>query len=365
MPGRRALARGMLFALGTSWGVLSAAAIARADEPALRVRGLGAWNDALDALRRDLGSEGRVLHLQVLSGGERVPCARYRLAPDEATAQAFGMGACDPATSETALVLVHRAALFDARFHVPAPRTLSLAVTTTATVVASGGPEGGSAVHCTIGVQPYLDDLLHGTRVLLTPEHYALRAGTASVSVSPAPGGWTLGTTERASVHLAYEVVDLATGAVVLRQETTLACGTEARGGEASRAAPEPPRAEPAPAPAERFVECRWGVDRPRRGRPTCADNPVLPTIGLGVVATAFTSLSSYFFYKAAHGNKDFLWPGIAVTVYGSAQFLTYTGYGLYLVARPRERLPVASLPVVPSVTVSSRGATFALTHAF
>jgi hypothetical protein len=91
-----------------------------------------------------------------------------------------------------------------------------------------------------VAVRPYLDDALHGTRVMLTPARYALRPGSASVSVSPEPGGWSLSTTERATFRIRYEVVDRATGEVVLREDTALSCGPDAPPVTAGR-----PRASP------------------------------------------------------------------------------------------------------------------------
>jgi len=78
-PPPLALAAALLTAL------LAATRAAHADDLTLRTRELDGWNDTLAALRLDLGSEGRVLHLQVLDGGARVPCGRYRLTLDEAT----------------------------------------------------------------------------------------------------------------------------------------------------------------------------------------------------------------------------------------------------------------------------------------
>jgi hypothetical protein len=162
----------------------------------------------------------------VLLQGAPVPCERYRLELDEAARSAFRAGRCDALTQETPLVLEHRAALFDEGFHVPRPRPVSITAVMSAEVVAGGSPQGGSAVHCSMAVQPYLDDLLHGTRVLLTPDRYALRPGSSSVTVSPDPTGWSFSTRERATVHIQYEVVDRASGDVVLRQDTTLVCGS-------------------------------------------------------------------------------------------------------------------------------------------
>ena len=238
-------ARTALLPLGVAACILVASA-ARADDLTLATRELGSWSDALAALRGDTASEGRTIHIAVRARGSVVACGGYRLELDEAARAAFRPAGCDAATSDTALVLARRAALFDESFDVPRPRTLSIKAVLEVTARGGGGPEGGSAVRCSVAVQPYLEDRLHGTRVMLTPEHYTLRPGSASVSVSPSLDGWSLSTTERATFRIRYEVVQRTTGESVLRQDLTVGCGPETRAEP-----PAPPPAPPPPSPSK------------------------------------------------------------------------------------------------------------------
>jgi hypothetical protein len=358
--------RAMTVATGAAAALVFSASSAHADDLVVRTRELGAWGDALDALRRDLGSEGRVLHIQVRAGEGRVPCARYDLVLDDDARRALRLGACDVSSGETAITLQDRSALFDESFHVPRPRPIALTAVLKTTIVAIGSPEGGMAVHCTMGVQPYLDDLLHGTRVLLTPEHYELRPDTTRVSVSPAPGGWTLDTTSRVSIHLAYEVVDRATGTVVLRQDTTLVCGEE-KPPEAPSIAPPMPTPPPlpplptlplAPAPvAPRGIECRWGIHHSKRGGKSCNESPVAHVATWGTIALVTTAASSYCLNRALHGNAKGESVCAGVGGFYAAAFWAITAPGLYYLLRPREYLP--------TVGVLDHGAALGLSGAF
>lgn len=259
---------------GVLVGILLALPSARAEGPEIVTREHGGWGEALAALRGDLGSEGRAIHIGVRAGGKKVGCDHYRLDLDDAAQGAFQVGVCDRGTEETTLKLAHRAALFDHRTHVPSPRTLSLraVVTYEGAAVGDGGPQGGSAVRCSWAVRPYLDDQEHGTRVLLTPEHYALRSASAWVSATPDGSGWNLAVSEAATFHLEYEVVDRATGGVVLRQALDMRCGDAGPTSEA-------PRKETGPAEQKAVVEppVRYDLRRSelsstsaRRGRAPC-----------------------------------------------------------------------------------------------
>jgi hypothetical protein len=53
--------------------------------------------------------------------------------------------------------------------------------------------------------------------------------------VSPDPGGWSLQTSERATVRVTYEVLERATGDVVLRQDVTILCGAPPAAPEVSQ----------------------------------------------------------------------------------------------------------------------------------
>jgi hypothetical protein len=402
--------------LGSALGVLLAADPARADDLTITTRELGSWNAAVAALRADLHGEGRTVHVQVLLQGTPVPCDRYRLELDEAARSAFRTGRCDPLTQETPLVLERRAGLFDEGFHVPRPRTVSLTAIMRAEAVAGGHPQGGSAVHCSMAVQPYLDDLLHGTRVLLTPERYALRPGSSSVTVSPDATGWSFSTKERATVHIQYEVIDRASGDVVLRQDTTLTCGVAEKQesflvpqarvevlwngtwylGEVikenddgtfrvytgfswswSRSFPrsslrrpasvdapraEERRAEPAPLPAVTHVYsgpvaevCKWG-----RGKRGCNPSPAGPAVMFTVLALAAAGTMAGGVYGYVRNHDGLTAIPIALGSVGTVIWAPTAGYFFHELAHPPGEPPVR-----PSVALSSRSATLDLSVAF
>ena len=381
-----------------------AAVSARADDLTLATRELGTWNDALAALRGELGSEGTTLHVAVRSHGSPVACERYRLELDDAARSAFRVGACDPATHETALVLEHRAALFDPRFHVPRPRTLAISAVLRATAVASGGPQGGSLVECSWSVRPYLDDLQHGTRVLLTPDHYALRSGSASVTVSPMPDrtGFRLSTAEVATFRLDYEVVELATGDVVLRQKTTLTCGPEAPPPKPAAAPPKPwpeagariaageaevsklevelakldedqraleaaetdrPRSArwlpPIDPPAAAADPCRWG-----RGHDGCNSSPLGPAILTGLLSSAaIAGTATSIYIGATHDDPNAKYIGTFCGVTSAALAVVSTA-GHVLAVRKLARPPGPYAPT-PSFTVTGGGASLGMAGVF
>jgi hypothetical protein len=337
-----------------SLGTLLLASSARAEEPILTVRGLGTWNEALAALRADTGAQGRTIHVGVLSGGTTVDCDHYRLVLDGAAQEAFRVGPCDRDKDETALVLDHRPALFDHHAHVPRPRTLSVTavVTYAGTAVAGGGPQGGSALHCSWAVRPYLEDQEHGTRVLLTPEHYTLRSGSAWVAATPDAAGWNLTTSEAATFHLEYEVVEKATGEVVVRQKMDLTCG------------PTPDAAPPVHLP-------RW--------EPTPAPQPPLPrrssamrnaVIAFGVIHGAFAGTSVGLFTASAtatgnmRGGYQMLGACFAPAAALSTVFLAIAIH-FHIKEQQRLKLPGAALRVHLAPTDRSRGAVLGLAGSF
>jgi hypothetical protein len=307
IEGCRARPHRLLLAAVAAAGTLAAAPDARADDLIVTTREHGGWSGALAALRADLAGEGKVVHVAVHAHGAPIACGAYFLQLDPMAQAAFQVGACDPVTSETPLVLIRRAALFDEGFDVPRPRTLSITAIMSATAVAGGGPQGGSVVQCSVAVRPYLDDLLHGTRVLLTPERYVLRPGSASVTASPDPGGWTLHSSDRASLRVAYEVLDRGTGEVVLHQDTTLTCGPEpparleATPEGPSAPAPQPKRpAPPASASAPAPSPCRWGV-----GRKGCKPGPLGLAVWSGFLTTAALTTSVGLFTASAYDHDS------------------------------------------------------------
>ena len=350
----RSGSRAVRFVLAVVPFVLLVAPSARAAEPTLTTRELGSFPDALAALRGDLGGEGRTLHVSVHAGGSRVACDHYQLDLDPAARAAFRVGACDPATEETSLVLEHRAELFDHDAHVPRPRTLSITavVTHQGTVVAGGGPQGGSALRCSWALRPYLDDLEHGTRVLLTPEHYALRSGSAWVTATPDGAGWSLSTTEGASFHLEYEVVDRATGAVVLRQALTLRCGPE----------PTPERA-PSPLSSPRH---RALVAPPVPARVRLPATPAKPEIYTmaGIFTVVWAALAAPCFVYAARADDAGarVGPAIGGTVMGALAVATGAAFfdSVYQVRKASRPLRLG-----PTASASGRGAALGLAGSF
>jgi hypothetical protein len=129
MPGRRLPP--LLLTLSFSAAL---AAPARADDLVIVSREHGSWDATLEALRTDLSSQGREIHVGVGVGGVRIPCPRYRLELDEGASSAFLVGGCDRATRETRLILERRAALFET-----ASRPRRLAITAVLTTTEVGG----------------------------------------------------------------------------------------------------------------------------------------------------------------------------------------------------------------------------------
>ncbi len=192
----------------------------------------GSWPESVSALQHDLHSEGTVVHVVVTdSTGARAVCGSYDLAFDGPGSEAFQVGPCDPATNATALELVSRAALFQEAEPVPHPRAIRLAATEIRVGESTGGAgvTGGSELHCTVSIRPYLDDLENGGRVYLTPDRYVVRPSAADVSASDGQqSGWLLSSGPRASLTIDYDVVERATGEVVLHDQTELSCASGA-----------------------------------------------------------------------------------------------------------------------------------------
>lgn len=206
----------------------------RAQESALRIATLehGAWPESVAALEADTRAQGATLHVVVFDdGGHLAPCGRYVLTFDDAGMRAFSVGGCDAPTSATELTLASRAALF--AHDGPVPRPLAIRMTATEVRVgdAAGGAAmtGGAALDCSVGVRPYLDDLEHGGVVYLGPDRYEVRPRDTSVRVDAAASNWSLHARASASVTIQYDVIERATGAVVLTDQATLTCGDLAR----------------------------------------------------------------------------------------------------------------------------------------
>lgn len=185
----------------------------------------GEWGASIAALQTDLGSEGTSVHVVVEdTSGARVACNSYQLLVDDAGSRAFDLGACDPSSSATELVLVDRMALFQPGRVVARPRAIGVA----AIEVRQGSALGGARLtaetelRCSLALRPYLVDLSTGARVPATPEGFELRPVGEGVLVQPLRDGWTV---RAGVVRLEYELVERATGDVVLRDTVELSCG--------------------------------------------------------------------------------------------------------------------------------------------
>jgi len=192
---------------------------------------VGSWPDTIASLQRDVRSEGSTIHVIVYDSGARLaPCGRYSLALDPAGAAAFRAGACDPSTNATSLTLRSRTDLFAHDGPVPRPRTVRLVATEVRYGDTEGGAAmtGGSALECSVGIRPYLDDLEHGGVVYLTADRYEVRPSQSSISVSVEPTGWSLHGRAASALTIAYDVVDRTSGEVVLHDSATLACSSGA-----------------------------------------------------------------------------------------------------------------------------------------
>ncbi len=204
---------------------LSMAAPASA-QSSLVVRTLehGEWGASIAALQTDLRSQGTGLHVVVEdASGSRAACGAYQLLLDDAGSRAFDLAGCD-ASGATTLVLVDRMALFAPGELVSRPRAIGIA----AIEVRSGAALGGarltaeSELRCSLAIRPFLVDLATGARVPATPDRFELRPVGEGVSVQPLSDGWSI---RAGLVRIEYELVERASGDVVLRETVALRCG--------------------------------------------------------------------------------------------------------------------------------------------
>jgi hypothetical protein len=187
----------------------------------------GSWDEAVTTLQHDIGAEGQRVYVRVFDdAGHRAPCGGYALSFDIAGALAFEVGACDPASDATELMLVSRTNLFSHEGVVPRPRAVTLTATEVRVGDETGGAEvtGGSALDCSVGIRPYLDDIEHGTVVYLAPDRFEVAPTDATVIVEAQSDGWSLHAHASASLTITYEVIDRATREVVLTERAVLTC---------------------------------------------------------------------------------------------------------------------------------------------
>lgn len=248
MPSRSSLVPAIaLFALAAS---VAPRARAQDGQLAIDVIGQPGWPEAVAALEHDASAQGARLAVRVVDRhGQVAPCGYYALTFDEAGARAFAIGACDPSTNATELVLVSRTDLFSHDGVVPRPRMIRLAATAVRRGDSAGGAAvtGGSALDCSVGIRPYLDDLEHGTVVYLHRDRFDVRPSDTSISVEAWSDGWSLRGHSLASLTIQYDVIDRTTGEVVLSSEATLTCtdSPRAEGDESATARVVAPTREP------------------------------------------------------------------------------------------------------------------------
>ncbi len=142
---------------------------------AIRTLEHGPWPATVAAIRAELSSQGRTLHVVLVgANGQDLACARYRLAVDDGGA--FRIGTCDPASGATELIVLSHEAVVASDLRPPR-------VTLLGTDRSSG---------CSATIHPYIGDLDGDQRVVLTPERYRVRVLTSGVTAEQAPGGWVL-----------------------------------------------------------------------------------------------------------------------------------------------------------------------------
>jgi hypothetical protein len=211
--------------------VLGAAPTIAAAQPRVTTLEGDGWSDVVSDLAEQVASEGAQIALCVRDreGGACLPCGRYTLAFDGAASQAFAIGACDEATGATSVRLAHRSALFDHTHAVPVPRPLSItARLARGSITESATPRSvGTAVGCSVRVRPYVRDLEHGVVVFLHPDAYEVRVAQARLRVDPSiDGTFVISSTDGVTTEVAYDVVDRATGTVIVVGHTVIECAS-------------------------------------------------------------------------------------------------------------------------------------------
>lgn len=226
---RPAIQFGAIVAALALLGAMPTSVLADARVTALDGRG---WPDVIADLVQRLDSEGTEIPLCVRDdAGMCTPCGAYGLSFDAAGASAFEVGTCDAATGATYVRLAHRTALFDHDHAVPVPRPVAIhaALPGGETTESTTPRVAGSGLGCSVQVRPYVRDFEHGVLVYLGPDAYDVRVARMQVRVDPSEdGGFVLSSTDGASTVLSYDVIERATGSVVLVGRAMLACTSAA-----------------------------------------------------------------------------------------------------------------------------------------
>jgi hypothetical protein len=224
--------------------LLLAPVVARADALRVTTDEAGAWPAAVAVLQGDLHGEGRTLHVRVSDDeGASLGCRDYTLVLDEISQAAFVIVGCDDSTGATEVRLVHRNALFEPDDVAPRPRLAGISAVQVRTGGARGGARrtGASEVLCTVAVRPYVEDILNGRHVFLTPGRFALRSLSAGVTAEARPDGWLLRSDARADVSIEYDVVDTRSNETVVHTRATMACARSEQNSAESPANVSPP----------------------------------------------------------------------------------------------------------------------------
>ena len=180
------------------------------------------WGAAIAAMQTDRSSQGRSIHV-VVGGSAPSPCGSYQLALDDHGSRAFDVGACDAETGATELRLVDRLALFEPGSVVARPRRIGVA----AIEIRSGSAVGGARLtaetelRCSIAARPFLVDYATGERVPATPDHFEMRLVGEGARVEAGGDGWRI---TSGSMRVEYELVERASGEVVLHETVALSC---------------------------------------------------------------------------------------------------------------------------------------------
>jgi hypothetical protein len=198
-------------------------ALAHADAHVTALDGRS-WADVVSDWVEDTSSQGTAVSLCVREQADRcLPCGAYAISIDPAVA----VGGCDPASGATSVLLVDRSALFDHSHAVPVPRAIAVRATLAGgTTTESVAPRSaGTGVGCSVRVRPYVRDLEHGSVVMLGPDAYDVVVAGMEATVEPsADGSFVVSSSDRITTTIAYDVVERATGAVVLVGHATLDC---------------------------------------------------------------------------------------------------------------------------------------------
>ena len=239
--GGRATRSGMV--LGAAIAVCSAHARAAGSLEVVPVEG-GTWPSQIAALEAAASPGHAGFHVRVVEDDttRALACGQYTLQLDPRGAQALQVGACDPSTAATEIILVDRSAMFAPGNPVAVPMPVEVRAYGMRLGSASGGAglAGGVEFRCTASVRPYVADLLDGHMVFLTPDRYALEPLDVRVHAAVGRDGWVISSREGSgSTDAAFRIVDVHDGREIVRRRVAMQCAVSA---ETEQAAVSPER---------------------------------------------------------------------------------------------------------------------------